>query len=634
MNKSGYDQLLQDDNDNDSLSPFIDSEPNSSNYKTVTSQPFSSSLPAESFFQKTSSGISDSDLESQPLLPKRSSYNDVFNNKIRRTTSTASKSIISLDLKSFNNKVSKWTSSLWTSNSKLYNSLIEIQYSVFKPLSSFKTIERLPSGGFINLGPVTQFEFNEIVEDSIKSISELDIKPKRIKAGSSGSYFIYNSRNEIVGVFKPKDEEPYGPLSPKWTKWFHRNLFPCFFGRSCLIPNLGYICESAASLLDCQLNTYIVPLTNVVSISSDSFYYSYWDRKSKSKLPPKIGSFQLFLNGYIEADKFFEKYPLPGSKWCLPGLYYTYHELSAPSPVNLASTISNDEEIDLDIDPEFKWTNEVIQQFREQLEKLVILDYIMRNTDRGLDNWMIKIEWEVKSNGVKKPILKIGAIDSGLSFPWKHPDEWRSYPFGWLFLPVSIIGQPFSENTRNHFLPLLTSVKWWEESSTLFKDLFSKDSDFKERMWKKQWSVLKGQAFNVVETLKNPTHGPLELVRRTRMLVRDQEMEVPTTIPISMMQNAMNTPLKKPRNNYNSMNSLEIIDEDPINKNIESDDDELQKNWNHLLNGEINEIEFQSPIKSPQLNSIDQEINHSNTKTVIIERIQAVTSKPPLFTCC
>jgi hypothetical protein len=39
-------------------------------------------------------------------------------------------------------------------------------------------------------------------------------------------------RTRVVGIFKPKDEEPYGQLNPKWTKWLHRNCFPCFFGRS------------------------------------------------------------------------------------------------------------------------------------------------------------------------------------------------------------------------------------------------------------------------------------------------------------------------------------------------------------------------------------------------------------------
>lgn len=30
------------------------------------------------------------------------------------------------------------------------------------------------------------------------------------------------------------------------------------------------------------------------------------------------------------------------------------------------------------------------EQFRLQFERLVILDYIIRNTDRGNDNWLIK----------------------------------------------------------------------------------------------------------------------------------------------------------------------------------------------------------------------------------------------------
>jgi len=92
---------------------------------------------------------------------------------------------------------------------------------------------------------------------------------------------------------------------------------------------------------------------------------------------------------------------------------------------------------------------------REELEKLVILDYIMRNTDRGLDNWMIKIDEESQrasivadipakpgrrsnsvdpyrrehpmsanesSNRNAKVKVQIGAIDNSLSWPWKHPD--------------------------------------------------------------------------------------------------------------------------------------------------------------------------------------------------------------------
>lgn len=228
----------------------------------------------------------------------------------------------------------------------------------------------------------------------------------------------------------------------------------------------------------------------------------------------------------------------------------------------------------------FVWTESVQQQFREELEKLVILDYIMRNTDRGLDNWMIKTEWENGGtpigNGVARgnavpphiagnigssssrpdspgyqlsepmiatprattpmngavPKLRIGAIDNSLAFPWKHPDQWRSFPFGWLFLPVSLIGQPFSTRTRDHFLSILTSPKWWSETQAKLRELFELDADFKERMFAKQMAVLKGQAFNVVETLKSPDQGPLELTRRARVYVWDDEMEVPVAVPL------------------------------------------------------------------------------------------------------
>ena len=126
----------------------------------------------------------------------------------------------------------------------------------------------------------------------------------------------------------------------------------------------------------------------------------------------------------------------------------------------------------------FNWTENLKQSFREELEKLVILDYIMRNTDRGLDNWMIKIDWgteqvsivadppkstepppkydeddlmppprpvSVNSNGSnpyrrretmlavsrtgtplasseQQTSVQVGAIDNSLSWPWKHPD--------------------------------------------------------------------------------------------------------------------------------------------------------------------------------------------------------------------
>lgn len=132
-------------------------------------------------------------------------------------------------------------------------------------------------------------------------------------------------------------------------------------------------------------------------------------------------------------------------------------------------------------DRKFVWTDAIKQSFREELEKLVILDYLMRNTDRGLDNWMVRVDennqqvsivseplkmngnteertipmvdentegtrqpsvspykrqeaMSATSRGVTPPGLtsskgasiSIGAIDNSLSWPWKHPDAVRS----------------------------------------------------------------------------------------------------------------------------------------------------------------------------------------------------------------
>ena len=68
---------------------------------------------------------------------------------------------------------------------------------------------------------------------------------------------------KIIGVFKPKNEEPYGQLNPKWTKWLQKLCCPCFFGRDCLVLNQGYLSEAGARLVDQRLELNIVPRTRV-----------------------------------------------------------------------------------------------------------------------------------------------------------------------------------------------------------------------------------------------------------------------------------------------------------------------------------------------------------------------------------
>lgn len=295
-------------------------------------------------------------------------------------------------------------------------------------------------------------------------------------------------------MFKPKDEEPYGRLNPKWTKLFHKLCCPCCFGRACLIPNQGYLSEAGASLVDTKLNLDIVPKTRVVRLVSDTFNYPRIDRqKAKIKrtikermptarfkrmtLPPKTGSFQLFVDGFKDADYWlrrFEQEPL---------------------------------------------STRMAQKFQLQFERLVVLDYIIRNTDRGNDNWLIKYDLPSAktSNGnhhgsansvnnnfitlgtangihhsqsassisrhehddwnmIEIPEIKIAAIDNGLAFPFKHPDSWRAYPYHWAWLPQAKV--PFSQDIKDLVLPSLSDLNFVEDLCNDLKELFKQDKGY------------------------------------------------------------------------------------------------------------------------------------------------------------
>jgi phosphatidylinositol 4-kinase type 2 len=107
---------------------------------------------------------------------------------------------------------------------------LEIHHSVFQAPEGIRPVgvEALsrPEPGYMTRG-----EF-EVIVDSVRVAIEQGVHPRMITQGSSGSYFAQNLDGKVVGVFKPKDEEPYAAGNPKWNKWIHRNLFPCCFGRA------------------------------------------------------------------------------------------------------------------------------------------------------------------------------------------------------------------------------------------------------------------------------------------------------------------------------------------------------------------------------------------------------------------
>ncbi|KAJ8317286.1 hypothetical protein KUTeg_005190 [Tegillarca granosa] len=342
-------------------------------------------------------------------------------------------------------------------------------------------------------------EFEQIVQEGEKAIM-VGFSPVLSSKGTSGCYFIQDRTSKTIGVFKPKDEEPYGQLNPKWTKWMHKLCCPCCFGRSCLVPNQGYLSEAGASLVDEKLQLHIVPKTKVVKLSSETFNYTAIDRsKSQIKknimnkmpsvgkkfhrlgLPAKTGSFQLFVEGYKDADYWLRKFD---------------HE---DLPISTATRLQH------------------------LFERLVVLDYIIRNTDRGNDNWLIKYD-PVSSRGnsedcewslVDNPDISIAAIDNGLAFPYKHPDEWRALlhiknPYHWAWLPQAKV--PFSQEIKDLVLPQLSDMNFVQDLCDDLYELFKTDKGFDKVTFERQMSVMRGQILNLTQAIKD-SKSPVQLVQ-------------------------------------------------------------------------------------------------------------------------
>ncbi|KAL8290645.1 hypothetical protein RQP46_002903 [Phenoliferia psychrophenolica] len=399
--------------------------------------------------------------------------------------------------------------------------------------------------------PMPREAFDSLV-GRVQSGIDHGVHPRLNAKGSSGSYFARDPSGTTLGIFKPKDEEPYGRLNPKFTKWVHRNFLSRVipFGRACLIPQLSYLSEAAASLLDRRLDAHIVPRTEVVDLNASDFLrkYPYPGRPLAQTLDPsprRRRRMTLFsplrcLCGRAEAEE--EDDPDDEDGWGWGG------EDGGAIPRGVKR-----EGGEL-----FKWTEDMTTSFREELEKLVIFDYLIRNTDRGLDNFMIKAcycttsatQTPTPSSSLVSPSpmsevrapspiaapsttppttssprgkghVHLAAIDNSLAFPHLHPLGWRTYAYGWLYLPLPCIGQPFSRKTRDHYLPLLSSPVWWATTTMELRELFRMDPDFSEDMFRCQLAVIKGQAFNIVASLRDENEGPLELCRRPKKLVWD-----------------------------------------------------------------------------------------------------------------
>lgn len=233
-------------------------------------------------------------------------------------------------------------------------------------------------------------------------------------------------------------------------------------------------------------------------------------QRKNGRFPEKIGSFQLFVQNFRDSGQ------------VMP-------EIEAAWP-----TLPDD----------------LRAAFQREFERLVILDYIIRNTDRSADNWMIYIGWPLvdgagtgtsgSGNGTdtdtaepaewcllpestkgRRPVVKIAAIDNGLAFPFKHPDNIRAYPYSWLAHNLARL--PFSDQTCAEFIPILSDPCSWDSIIESLRQLFQADPfEYDERAFKKQMSILRGQLHNILEALIK-RESPVELAQKTPIIIEEDE---------------------------------------------------------------------------------------------------------------
>jgi len=114
------------------------------------------------------------------------------------------------------------------------------------------------------------------------------------------------------------------------------------------------------------------------------------------------------MTGYKDANIFFKE----GYDQIIKNNAPMSNESSRSNIPSLSSLYSK-ENIQ-EIEHPFKWTLKTQKEFQWQFERLVVLDYLIRNTDRGLDNWLIKYEEvpETNTENQSQEVLNLFNADS------------------------------------------------------------------------------------------------------------------------------------------------------------------------------------------------------------------------------
>lgn len=131
---------------------------------------------------------------------------------------------------------------------------------------------------------------------NINDAMKKGVHPILITKGLSGAYFMRNKEREIVGVFKPFDEEIFAPNNPIGPQ------MQGALGQRAAYPGIrvgeGVFREVAAFLVDQFFGFGIVPKTYFAKFTHPVFFLAREQIGSRKIAKTKMGSFQEFIAGF------------------------------------------------------------------------------------------------------------------------------------------------------------------------------------------------------------------------------------------------------------------------------------------------------------------------------------------------
>lgn len=291
---------------------------------------------------------------------------------------------------------------LFFKNEELLSNLKMIDYGIpfhkhpeiFYEIFSYKNDYSLEIYGTIPCPSTLEKIINEALSGFAKGL-----KPKLLEDGTSGVYQIRNVDKEVIGIFKPFDEEPNAPNNQKG----YVNSFGSKSFREGILSGEATIREEATYLLDsfhADKFKFDVPATTFVELSHKAFKINIEEMSTMKNddYAKRSSIMQRFLFENLKGKKGVEG----NNDIFISNAKYNY----IPKKYGTLQKFINSTGVVAD----YSYSLFTV----EEAHKIMILDFRILNCDRNDENILLQTK-PIKED--KKTFYKLIPIDHALSFP-------------------------------------------------------------------------------------------------------------------------------------------------------------------------------------------------------------------------